>query len=406
MRWRFVDPKNRPEAAAREAVTVRIDSRWREFQCKTDKLSALFAQRAKWDLPGWMDQHLQGIDSNLMWEFGPAVRAPGHRLVITPESAHQLRPLVRAILDRAPIIVGWEFYDYRLAEDLESTRLTVEGRTGCSLADFSARATIGERHRIDLSYTSPSIVAPEDARARNAALVATETLLGEECLNHWIGAIEITTAPRGKGLKQLLGRSAAKTPHFYGLDRLSDTVKALIGQMRDQLPASPHCEWVDGAQWSIWKLKPEKADDYCGQLDLFVGKSANPAQWNAAHSGGLFHSERFSRCGETFCYVKLDGSQGLDDESFADKSEIEDALDEALKAEKLGCHIGGGTGLRYSYIDLALTDVDHGIHVVRERLQAGKVPNRSWIQFFDSDLAAEWVGVYDDSPPPPMEFGS
>jgi hypothetical protein len=154
------------------------------------------------------------------------------------------------------------------------------------------------------------------------------------------------------------------------------------------------------------QLQPEQSDDSVEQRDLFVGKSPNLALWKATHSGGRFSPERSSRCGELFCYVKLDGSQGLDDEGFGDKSEIEDALDAELMPARLGCQIGGGTGLRYSYIDLALTDVDQGIQAVRRRLQAGKVPNRSWIQFFDSDLAAEWVGVYDDSPPPPMELDS
>ncbi len=49
---------------------------------------------------------------------------------------------------------------------------------------------------------------------------------------------------------------------------------------------------------------------------------------------------------------------------FADKSEIEDALDAVLRPQKFGCHIGGGTGLRYSYIDLALTDVNRGVDAI------------------------------------------
>ena len=182
---------------------------------------------------------------------------------------------------------------------------------------------------------------------------------------------------------------------------------ALIGSLHEQLPQNPHLEWVEDAEWTLWKLEPEEADDYCGQDDVVVGKSASPSQWDrSADAGGVFCSERFSNCGETFCYVKLDGSQGLNEESFADKSEIEDALDAVLKPARLGCHIGGGTGLRYSYIDLALTDPDRAIQVARERLQAGKVPKCSWIQFHDSDLAAEWIGVYEDSPPPPMTFDS
>jgi len=404
MRWRFIDANNRPETAERSAICAKIDAWWQEFTSKTDLISALFSQKAKWDLPNWMAEYLQRIHSKLMWEFGPAVRGNGHRLVITPESAHHLRPLVRTILDRAPVLEGWEFYEHRLAEPLDQAQLTVEGRTNVNIAEFKFRAACGEHHRVDLCFTSPSISGPEDQSALNAAFVATETLLGEQVLNDWIGAIEITPAPRAKGLRSLFGLGPKEQPRFLELDRLKETVDSLVGSMREQLPSSPHCDWVEGAQWTMWELKPQPADDYCEQQDLFVGKSPNPTLWTAAHSAGLFSSERFSRCGETFCYVKLDGSQGLDKEAFADKSEIEDALDVSLKPDKLGCQIGGGTGLRYSYIDLALTDVDKGIQAVRRRLQTGNVPKRSWIQFFDSELAAEWVGVYDDSPPPPMEL--
>jgi hypothetical protein len=102
--------------------------------------------------------------------------------------------------------------------------------------------------------------------------------------------------------------------------------------------------------------------------------------------------------------VKLDGRGGLDEEHFADKSEIEDALDAALVPAGLGCHVGGGTGRWYSYVDLALTDVDRGCEIVKAVLRAGNVPRRSWILFFDDEWAHEWIGIYDDSPAPPMGF--
>ena len=98
MRWRFIDPNNRPEIAEREAIIAKIDSWWRTFQERTADLSALFSRKVEWDLAEWMWQHLQDIDPKLMWEFGPAVGKKGHRLVITPEDRHDLRPLVREIL--------------------------------------------------------------------------------------------------------------------------------------------------------------------------------------------------------------------------------------------------------------------------------------------------------------------
>lgn len=392
MRWRFFDPNNQEEAAARKAVITKIDAWWEQFQSKTDQLSSLFSGKSKWDLPEWMHEHLQIIDANLMWEYGPAVHTRGHRLVITPESSHHLRPLVATILQRAPSIKGWEFYEYRLPEDAETMQATVQSRTGCDCSDFTVRITCGELRDIDLCYSAPGFTDETDQASNHAAFVTTESLLGEKCLDRWIGAIEISPLTKG-----------SKPPRFIQLERMKETVDSLIDSIREQLPENPHYDWVEGAEWTMWELKPDRTtNDFPEQLDLFVGSSINPEMWMTAHSGRSFYSERFSRCGETFCYVKIDGSEGLDEEKFADKSEIEDALNAVLKPGKLGCHIGGGTGLRYSYLDLALTDLDNGIKAVRKRLQEGNVPKRSWIQFFDSDLAAEWIGIYDDSPAPPL----
>jgi hypothetical protein len=63
--------------------------------------------------------------------------------------------------------------------------------------------------------------------------------------------------------------------------------------------------------------------------------------------------------------------------------------DNLQRIHPLGCHIGGGTGLRYSYIDLALTDVKKAIPAIQGRLRQGKVPRRSWILFFDGHLVGE-----------------
>jgi len=38
-------------------------------------------------------------------------------------------------------------------------------------------------------------------------------------------------------------------------------------------------------------------------------------------------------------------------------------------------------------------------HLAREV----RLAQRSWFQFFDAELQAEWLGVYDDTPAPPVE---
>ena len=88
-------------------------------------------------------------------------------------------------------------------------------------------------------------------------------------------------------------------------------------------------------------------------------------------------------------------------DGLADKAAIEDAIASTLGPRQLGVQVGGGTGLRYSYVDLALTDVVLAMEALRPVLRTGKLPQRTWLQFFDADLADEWLPLWDDTPPPP-----
>ena len=121
---------------------------------------------------------------------------------------------------------------------------------------------------------------------------------------------------------------------------------------------------------------------------------------SATFSCEPFYSERFSRCNETFCYLKID-SKSADEIGFQDREDMEEAARYALEAEDTGAIIGSGTGLRYTYLELALTDVKRATAALRRAMSEGNVSRRSWILFHDADLADEWIGIYDDSPPPP-----
>jgi hypothetical protein len=408
MRWKFIDPTNQQEQAERAKIVANIDTWWQQFQSAAAQLDALFSNKPSQfqnsdQLVTWMHRYLHAVHPQLMWEFGPALKTKGHRLVITPEAARHLRPLTKALLKRAPQIPGWEFYQYRLPENVEATHQTIQARTQFDSSAFQVRMSRGQQNRIDLSYFAPNITSSEDQDALHAAFVATETLLGEELLDKWAGNIEIGPLKKSSALGSLFGKKETEIKHLIPLDRMKDTFDAVIESVRDQLPPKPHYAWVnDDTPGSLWKLKPQEADEYPCQIDLIVGQSINPAMWTAAHDGSLFFSERFTRCGETFCYLKIDGAEGLEGSAFEGRDEIEDALDALLGPAKLGCTIGGGTGIRYSYIDLALADLGPGIQAIRKVLRAAKIPKRTWIQFYDSDLAAEWVGIYDETPAPPL----
>jgi hypothetical protein len=272
-------------------------------------------------LAKWIHGHLNPIDSELMWEFGPGIQT-GHRLVITPESKRHLRPLVDEILAAAPSLPGWSFHAWRLAENLAMTRHTIEARTGTSWTATGCRVSAGEKHLVDVAFTYPPVELAKDLQlVRRQTFVACETLFGEEQLDRWSGAIESLPA------------ATDDLP-------LEDAATA-FARIKNQIIASRQqdlcLQRAEGSEWTGWKLKPKKADDYPWQSDLFYGSSLYPELWTAAHSGGIFHSSRFS-AREVFCYLKLDGKEGIEEEGFADKAEIEDAVNAALIPTGLGCH--------------------------------------------------------------------
>src|SRR5262249_25940659 len=177
--------------------------------------------------------------------------------VIPPESHMELRPLTTAILERAPKIAGWEFYPYRLAEDLDMARETVVARTGGALDEVTVEARIGEGNRIDLMFRSPVTEGEDDPDVRGTAFVAAETLLGEQALDRWAAAIEVGAMPK-----------RARKSGAVSLDRLKGTFDALVGSIRDRLPPRPLMEVAADAKWSLIELEPEQADDYTERSDL------------------------------------------------------------------------------------------------------------------------------------------
>ena len=89
-----------------------------------------------------------------------------------------------------------------------------------------------------------------------------------------------------------------------------------------------------------------------------------------------------------------------------DRASLQESVNQALIKEQLGAVVAGGSGRFYSYIDLALTHVTAAAEVIRDVLQRGKQSKRSWLMFFDVALWDEWIGIWPDTPAPPLKMGA
>lgn len=404
MRIVYADRKNPEEAAALAELEGRIDAWWAEFAKKSKDLPHLFRTGGELgDLLKWMTASLRAIIPSVCWEFGPAIKGNGFRLVITPETRHQDRPPVDLLLARAPKLAGgWEFYAYRPAESVALTVQTVQGRTGRDISGTLCRTSRGRHQRLDLTFASPACKGPDDRAALENARIAAETLLGEETLAQWIGAVAV----------EPLDDSPAKPSQQ--LERLEPKVEAWVAKVREQLPPVPRHErrhpFFADLKPTVFKPQPRKAADYPARRDIFVATTREPALWSAKFSRLPFHSECFSRHGEVFCYLKIDATDGFDPKHFGrgksgtEGGTLEETVDKLLIPARAGCVLGSATGLRYAYLDLALCDVQKAAKLLLAPLRKAGLPKRSWLLFFDSAWAEEWIGVHPDTPAPPMKL--
>ena len=407
-RWTFpVDPSP-DENAAHDEVITHIEAWWQAFEEKVPELLAFFANEADWDLAAWIHPWLHAIHPALRWDFGPALHGPGHRLTLTPEGDCYLRPLATEVIRRAPVLDMFEFYAYRIQETPEETEERAQVETGTSIENIWVNARMLPSQHIGLEFHSPDFAAKDDQLAYNTVFVATEALLGEQRFDQWIGPVSVFPIKKKSG-----GSSLAKTMKPQDgsgpvagathISELATRVDELIEDMRSSLTDSPVRTWCDTAEWNMYDLETQATDDDAARrYDLHTSVTILPDVWEAAHGPGYFYSERFTLNNEIFCYLKIDGVADWGSPDFKDRTPLEEAVHKALTKAEVGACSGSGNGHRYAYVDLVIEDMDAAIPIIREVCQNAKVPKRSWLQFYDSIWTAEWVGVYPDSPQPPL----
>ncbi|MEO8627683.1 MAG: hypothetical protein ABI612_06220 [Betaproteobacteria bacterium] len=388
MRWTYYFPRENPQEDEQRESTLRlIDRWWQSFTAKTSELEQWLNNTSDWDLSGWMQENLQNIDRRLMWEFGPG-HSGGHRLVITPETAQHLRPLAHEILSRAPVLPGWTFLQFRVAESVEQMRESVRTRSGGEVAFTDIALKPGELNRVDLAFQFPqTFLDRERARAHDQAFIAAEALLGEDMLSDWLGKLDALSE-----VEQALPPGAI--PRAF---------TAQVAKQRAGIAPQPFLDRLPTLTWTGIDLQPRQADDYAHRFDLLTAMTGAVDLWRNAHSDQTFWSGRYSRSGETFCYLKIDRGAPAQASEVESRGALEGAINTALVQRRLGCGIGGGVGLRYNYVDLALLDVYAAAPVIAEVVQQTVgADTLAWLQFFDTTLSEEWIAVGTSKQPPPM----
>jgi hypothetical protein len=408
VRWRFVDENNAAELEHRRSTIERIDKFWGWFERSFGQSGELVMSPDNYRCARSVSQELSKVHKALGWELSPKVNDE-RRFVVTPEASHFLHPMVETMLERAPKMPDFRFMACREPVEPECVESAVTGRAGRWIPDIRIEAKITEHNSIDLTFVSNEFRGQNNKKDLLYCFVLCEVVFGQSVLEQWIGELQTWSMKPGllKRMRSFIGLPSvegsagnASDKETCGLIELREEVDRLKQEILSKLPGRP-----------FWQQDPEQVSRTLLTFEgAPTGRLTCATMAHQVFQGliGLprcFSCERFSRFGETFCYLKIDESATVVTNETPDRGELEEAFDLALKKASVGCVTGGGWGPVYNFIDLALVDLDAAIPVLQTVSSELNLPKATWLRFLDTKLSQEWVGMYHDTPVADMSPG-
>jgi hypothetical protein len=313
-------------------------------------------------------------------------------------------PLAELVLAQAPIDLDCSLSLGRMAVPLELALAEVRATHDVELERATLRAGFGRGHLLELTLGVPGGVGSENEQ--NAAENLVRALLGDRVFETWIGAVHVTPAPRGGSLR-VLDPHAPRTT--LNLSELFDTVAAAVCGVLQGLPESPRTSDATATaggrsgtttadareEWTLLETEPLANTRGARKDDLILASTCTPELLRCYLDGSPCASRRFSRAGESFVFVSYEDDERTMQARVARRTEIEAALSSAVA--QVGAVTGVGLGVKTTYVDLALCNLETGLNCLVSKLRDLGVPARTFIQFFDSELADEWLSIWPDS---------
>lgn len=318
-------------------------------------------------------------------------------------------PLAELLLQQAPAALECALSLGRMAVPLASALAEVRESHDLDLEGASLRAGFGRGHLLEVTLAVPGGNGSENEQ--NAAENLVRALLGDRVFETWIGAVHVTAAPRRSSLR-VLDVNAPRTT--LRLNELFDTVSAAVLGVLQGLPEVSRAEAstsgvsveraveaaagdddVRGGGWTLLETEPVEGASSVRKDDLVLASTCTPELLRCYLDGSPCASRRFSRVGERFVFVSYEDDERTMRARVARRTQLEAALSECIAGE--GAVTGVGFGLKTTYVDLALCNLETGLARLVSKLKEQGAPARTFIQFFDSELADEWLSIWPDS---------
>lgn len=184
-----VADKSKP-AASVAVVDDPIDRFWRFWAQHCADIERAIEEGTLDDWVERIDTSVHALDKGLEWELGAGSKAR-HYLCISGAGDLALRLIAQRWLSRAPAAnATWEFYPARPGGSKESFVIETAG-VGFAMADIRVGVTLDVGRAIaHVALFHPAFAQVDEGMRRLVAYLALDSLLGEDDVERWIGAID------------------------------------------------------------------------------------------------------------------------------------------------------------------------------------------------------------------------
>jgi len=311
-------------------------------------------------LAGEVSAKVNELFPGLAWVFGPGPNKQGHSFTLTAEADHHRQLVTLYWLSQAPVLPGWTFYAFRQPGSIEGAMIQIGERSFKAIEFWITPQVNLENECVDITVWHPLFDSLPEKDRWTILFLYVDEALGERGTQEFIGQIKINDQSLAQAIP------------------LQELLPFVTAAREEQGWKS----YLPGEIYTSYKIDEENRHDEYPRGDIIVGTTGHLPLINAYAKAEGQWADPLANTGADYVFVSFDSSFLPRGGEANARGEIEDALEEVLKAHQSGNVLGGAYGINHTYIDLILFDGQESLELVRKVLKEKKLPAGSEIHFF------------------------
>jgi hypothetical protein len=318
-------------------------------------------------LAGEVSEKVDELFPGLAWVFGPGAGGQGHSFTLSGEGVLYRQLLTQYWHRQAPALDGWTFYASRQPGSIEGIVMDIGGQQFNPIEFWLTPQVNKEAEKVELTVWHPLYEHMEENERWRVLFLFLDEVMGEFGTQQWIGEIALNN------------RRLAESIPLTELRSFLDNVMTQTGWRK----------YDPGEAISLYQL--DEPHDRFPRGDIIVGNTCCPPLLDDYMEAKGKLEDPLAGLGADYVYVALDARILPPGEETEARGRIEDALNEALRAEASGRLLGGAHGIQNAYVDLLLFDGEESMAIVERVLREQGLPAGTRVEYFAKDKRGRGV---------------